>query len=616
VGPSVQLRSRFPVSSTLLALLALLIGSLAGPGAGASPGETAGRVIAPQPDTRRPLTEPPEENALPIGWSPEELLRRDEVGTYRRDTPPPPGPGIRQCAEWEPVTGALVRYPFGLPYNLLREIAADIELWVLVANSSEQNTCYNNLNNNGVNMANVRFILQATNSIWTRDYGPQFIFDANGDQAIVDHHYNRPRPQDDVVNYACGTAWGLAVYGTPLVHTGGNYMCDGHGAGFSTDLVYDENSIPDSQVDAYMWSYLGIDPYRVVDDIMLSGIHHIDCWAKLLDEETILVKQVAAGNSNYTRIENRVALMRTWTNAYRRPYKIARVYCPSYGGDVTAYTNSVILNDKVLVPLFGNSTWDPQALQTYRDAMPGYEVIGFTGSWYSDDAIHCRVMGIHDKHMLRVDCAPLSDTLETTAAVRLGAIVDDRSEAGLKPDSVRVYWRVSGAPAFASVAMTAAAVPDSFYAYIPGQEPGTTVEYYVFAADQTNRRETRPPSAPAGWYAYHIGAEAAAAGGRDDTSAGDRSGQPAISAPWAAPSGSPIAIRYRLAEPGEVRLRVVDVTGREVAFLAGGRQAAGAHAATWNGRDAAGAAAASGVYFIRLSAPGEEAAARVFLFRR
>jgi len=53
-----------------------------------------------------------------------------------------------------------------------------------------------------------------------------------------------------------------------------------------------------------------------------------------------------------------------------------------------------------------------------------------------------------------------------------------------------------------------------------------------------------------------------------------------------------------------------------VAFLAGGRQAAGAHAATWNGRDAAGAAAASGVYFIRLSAPGEEAAARVFLFRR
>ena len=169
-------------------------------------GDTTPMAVGP---AGAPITNPPELNSLPIGMTPEEELIRAQIGTYTRDTAPPPGPGIRQCAEWEPVTGALVRYPFGLSNALLKEIADNIELWILVANSSEQTTVTNSLTAAGVNMANVHFQIPATNSIWTRDYGPQFMFDANGDQGIVDHHYNRPRPQDDVINYACGTAWGV-----------------------------------------------------------------------------------------------------------------------------------------------------------------------------------------------------------------------------------------------------------------------------------------------------------------------------------------------------------------------------------------------------------------------
>jgi len=559
------------------------------PGSGS---DLSGAPVRPSP--------PSGEGSLPIGMTPEEETRRHEIGTYRRDTPPPPGPGIRQCAEWEPVTGVLVRYSFGLPYSVLREMAEDIELWVIVSSSSQQSSVYNLLNSNGVNMDNVRWIIAATDSYWTRDYGPQFAFDANGDQGIIDHHYNRPRPNDDLVNYACGTAWGVPVYGSPVIHTGGNYMCDGHGNGHSTNLVYSENSIPDGQVDAYMESYLGITDYRVVPDIMLSGIHHIDCWAKLLDEETILVKQVATNNSNYTRIENNVATMRTWTNCYGRPYKIVRVFCQSYSGDVAAYTNSVILNNKVLVPTFGNGTYDNQALQVYRDAMPGYEVVGFTGSWLSDDAIHCRAMGIHDKYMLRLDVAPLPDTIETMSQVRLGAIVDDRSEAGLKADSVRVYWRTAGSPSFQSVPMVAGATPDSFYAWIPGQAPGTTVEYYVFAADQTNRRSTRPVPAPAGTYRYVVDAGVVDAGDGPALAAGLD-----LATPWPNPIAAAATLHFRLPAEGPARLSVHDVSGREVAVVQSGRLEAGGHSARWDGRDARGREVGNGIYFFRLEAGGQ-----------
>ena len=75
---------------------------------------------------------------------------------------------------------------------------------------------------------------------------------------------------------------------------------------------------------------------------------------------------------------------------------------------VAAYTNSLILNSKVLVPQYGsiNSINDENALNIYREAMPGCEVIGFynnTGSpWYSEDALHCRTIGIFNPNMLHI----------------------------------------------------------------------------------------------------------------------------------------------------------------------------------------------------------------------
>ena len=92
---------------------------------------------------------------LPIGLTEEEKTRLHEIGRYQVVTAPPPAPP-RECAEWEPVTGVLVRYNygFGLPYEVLAEMSEDITLHVLCI-SSQQTSCSNNLQSNGVNMANV-----------------------------------------------------------------------------------------------------------------------------------------------------------------------------------------------------------------------------------------------------------------------------------------------------------------------------------------------------------------------------------------------------------------------------------------------------------------------------
>ncbi len=442
---------------------------------------------------------------LPIRLTDEEKTRLHEIGKFHEVTAAPAAP-IRKCAEWEPVTGVLIRYNygFGIPYSLIREFAEDITVHVLCT-SSQQSSCATALSNNGVDMNHVEFINCATNSIWTRDYGPQVVF-ANGLWGMVDHIYNRPRPDDDVVPVALGNEWGAPVYGTSLVHTGGNFMSDGHGTGFSTDLVWDENpSKSHSAIAQQMEDFLGIMNYVVIPDISSVGIHHIDCWAKLLNEETILVKEVSPSHSDYNELEENVAYLQTLTNCYGRPYNIVRVYCGSIsGGDVASYTNSLILNNKVFVPIFGISS-DAAALATYEAAMPGYEVLGFEGSWYDDDAIHCRGMEIHDRYMLIVDTNPLQDKESNDGDYYLTALIDDRSEAGLVTDSLIVYWRLEGAPEYNAIVMEATGNPDSYYASIPLQADRVNIEYYVFAKDKTGRRESRPMVAPAAWYTFNTG---------------------------------------------------------------------------------------------------------------
>ena len=74
-------------------------------------------------------------------------------------------------------------------------------------------------------------------------------------------------------------------------------------------------------------------------------------------------------------------------------------------------------------------------------------------------------------------------------------------------------------------------------------------------------------------------------------------------------------IHFGLARAGEARLELFDLAGRRVRTLASGVHGAGAHFATWNGRDQGGNSVGSGVYFVRLTTPSKVLHARVIALR-
>lgn len=81
------------------------------------------------------------------------------------------------------------------------------------------------------------------------------------------------------------------------------------------------------------------------------------------------------------------------------------------------------------------------------------------------------------------------------------------------------------------------------------------------------------------------------------------------------PANPRATVAFTLARAAAVELAVHDLAGRRVATLLRSELAAGQHTATWDGRDDRGAAAASGLYVLRLSAGGAAATQKLLLVR-
>jgi agmatine deiminase len=393
---------------------------------------------------------------------------------------------IRQPAEFEPMQGVLIRYPFGISLNIIKEMAEDVMVVTIVSSVSQKNTVLSQYQSYGIDTNHCSFLIAPSDSYWTRDYGPWFIFNSNGVQGIVDFIYNRPRPNDDAIPSAYANNQSLPLSFMALEHTGGNYMTDGQGIAISTTLVWNENpGYTHDQINQKLNEYCGITTYHVVPDVNGEYIEHVDCWGKYLSPDTILIREVPVSHSQYDEIEAAVDYFESQMSCYGTTYTVVRVYTPNN----EPYTNSLILNNKVLVPIKGTQ-WDDEAILAYQTAMPGYEVLGFTGTWESTDALHCRAMGITDRYMLYVQHTPLFGNQSTESGYDIQAMIYPYSGQPLISASTGVYWR-SDAGDWSFIPMEPMG-ENMYHAVIPQQENGTVVSYYIHAEDASDRVEHHP----------------------------------------------------------------------------------------------------------------------------
>jgi agmatine/peptidylarginine deiminase len=309
----------------------------------------------------------------------------------------------------------------------------------------------------------IHFVPWDTDTYWTRDYGPWWVEnDEAGRLGIAKHIYTSLgggsvglvegaehvspreglgifRPNDDSAAVKLSDflntpvrSWDAAEwhgkklpqipphdwYCTGLLEVGGNYMVTGDGRIASTYLVATQNELPvprqgrsdnpAADVIAHRMEYvlgqlnrfMGVQTYHVLQDPTGSYIGHIDCWGKFLAPRKVLIADSEDPAVSAKFAEIAASFAAEGFEVYR--VMCQDVYIPQADTPATtaAYTNSLILNDRVYVPVAGppHEERDKAALAVYGEALPGYQVIGIPGKpeapWLGTDALHCRTHGI------------------------------------------------------------------------------------------------------------------------------------------------------------------------------------------------------------------------------
>lgn len=428
----------------------------------------------------------------------------------------PPSSPVRTIGEWEELQGLLIGW---ISYtSMLREIvrAAKQECRVYITATNAQNVI-NYLAAGGVDTVNVTILNTPFNSVWSRDYGPWSAYTNNVDTLItIDWIYNRPRPLDDAVPVDIANVLNTPLYQTTtapydLIHTGGNFMCDGFGTGFSSYLTLNENpNHTAAEIDTIMNKFMGINRYIKFPTLPYDAIHHIDMHMKLLNEETLVMGQYPLGIADGPQIEaNLQYILANYNSKFGTPYKVIRIPMPpdngaypNTTGDYFTYTNSSFINKTLIVPVY-NIPEDTIALNIYKQALPGYTVVGInsTASIGALGALHCITKELGTSDPLLISHQQLPDTYNTTTPYQVIAFMQHRT--GIQASTL--YYRTDTLLPYVSVPMNPLiGSPDYFVGTIPPQVAGTHVYYYIQAQAVSGKQQVRPLPAPVAYFHFDV----------------------------------------------------------------------------------------------------------------
>ena len=542
----------------------------------------------------------------------------------------------RHPAEWEEVSAILMEGDLLIAYPTLWDEAIDpfikvaqacideeVDLYVIdpdtgAANYSTQfvnmDTVFSNrgLTSPFIHVIHVHNAFD--NFPWARDNGPYTIYE-NKVGTVYFGGYDGDSTAAYFSQYIGGNFFLLPkVSNDILYYDGGNWLTDGHGtfnicnttsSSFTNGLV---------QPPIMPFAYLGSE--RTLN---VTGVDvHADYWLKLINEETFITGYIPPsnydddprGNQNHqVFIDSGVADIKAYLkSAFGRNFKFYPIQnAPSfdvtsinttYFTEVASYTNSLIINKTVLLPQYTYEPYDSLALITYRNLMPGYNVIGVNCRQYAVGAggLHCITHEIYSDNPIYIRHAWLPDSLNQTTDYRIEALV--MSTGGIA--SASLFWTTDTSAGFNEVAMTPTG-NDDYQAFIPGQDYGTTINYYITAANNNGKIISKPMVAPKGYFKTLIdpGGVTSVA---EKPIAGEIPQEFSLSQNYPNPFNPQTTIRYNIPKSGHMELKIFNIQGQVIRTLVDEIKPAGSFQTIWDGKNAEGIIQASGVYFYQLKA--------------
>jgi len=535
----------------------------------------------------------------------------------------PPSEDVRTMAEWEEIQALTITWSTG--YNIQEEtilsqiVANAIQECQVIIICEEESEVESYLLNQGINTENVNFIKTDFNNIWIRDYGQNTVYKNDvGEPILVDWIYNRNRPYDDLVPEKVAEYFNMNMHNTTqapwdLMATGGNFMSDGMGTAFSSELIVDENSggyawegfdgnvyYPDHTIEDInntLEEFMGIDNYIIMENLPYDGIHHIDMHMKLLNEETLLIAEYPEGVADGPQIEANIQyVLENYTSAFGTPYDVIRIPSPpsssgnypDNNGYYRTYTNSVFVNNTVLVPFY-RTEYDTIAQRIYEQALPGYNIIGIDVDNQGQNlisysgAIHCITHSVGVNEPLLIQHQELEDSYpieQYNVSARI------QHQSGIA--SATLFWTTNLEQGYQSLNMTNTG-GDNWAAFIEENlSAPNTVYYFIEASANSGKTLSRPLPAPEAYFNFNILEQNASLSQNNVTNI-------ELSA-YPNPASAITCIPINCVESFEGQISLTDVLGKEVTTIYEGKFKSGLNHFFIHANDFS-----EGIYFIVLN---------------
>ncbi len=249
----------------------------------------------------------------------------------------------------------------------------------------------------------VSFVQVPHDTMWARDYGPLVVRRPNGDAVLLDAVYDSDRPLDDRVPTTLASRLSKDRMAVPLPLEGGNLLTNGRGLAIVAGKHWIEEDFGPGGKARYVAAlkhYYGFDDVLVLESLIDEPTGHVDMFATFTSADTILVGSYREDEDpDNAAVLNRNAASLQCARTSGGPLKVHRIPMPPRDGELwRSYTNAVYVNGAVLVPVYPGV--DPSgrrvAMETFRRALPGWDIIGMDASdvIQSGGAFHCLTMNL------------------------------------------------------------------------------------------------------------------------------------------------------------------------------------------------------------------------------
>jgi agmatine deiminase len=261
-----------------------------------------------------------------------------------------------------------------------------------------------------ISAKNVSFHQIRSADVWMRDYGPIFVKQTDGSNAIAATKWEFNawgRKYDDLLidsktGLEVAKSTGLDIFETGVVLEGGSIDVNGKGTLMTTEeCLLNKNRNPQlgkAQIEQLLHQNLGIESVLWLE----SGVAgddtdgHIDDIAHFVDESTVVcMTERDEEDVNHAGLKQNQVLLSRFKDKQGRGLRVVPIDMPRKVEDddgrlPASYANFYIGNSAVLVPVFGDTRRDSSALEVLSECFQGKKMV----------AIDCRALvsgfgGIH-----------------------------------------------------------------------------------------------------------------------------------------------------------------------------------------------------------------------------